>query len=359
MVSKNIEVPNLGESIEEAIIVRWLAQDNGHVQKDEVILELESDKANVEIHSPETGVLHIKASVGSTVRVGQQVGEIESIAEGTVLDIKTASGKINESSTFPEKKFISGVNQKETLSDSQWSEEISPLVKAMSKRLLKGQQEAVPTTTYNDVDMSKIIAIRERRKTEFKEKYGVKLGLMSFFCDAVISGLKEFPILNARMNENEIIYNKKVHLGIAVTRERGLVVPVINNSDEMSYAELEQTIAEKANKTAKGNLDLTELMGGTFTITNGGVFGSLFSIPLLNPPQVGILGMHRIDYRPVAVKNGSEGLKLEIKPMMYVALTYDHRLIDGKMAIQFLGRIKTTLENADEARLFLDRVRAA
>ncbi|MEK6624903.1 MAG: 2-oxo acid dehydrogenase subunit E2, partial [Bdellovibrionota bacterium] len=269
--SISIEVPNLGESIDEAVIVQWLTKEGDPVKKGDVILELESDKANVEIHSPESGILHVKAEVGRTVKIGQQVGEIGPVSESSNVKPKLDTNIISDNKLATPEPKAEIQAKKQFLNDSQWSEEISPFVKTMAKRLLKAQQESVAATTYNDVDMSKIISLREKLKTEFHEKYGVKLGFMPFFCDAVVMTLKEFPILNAQMNEHEIIFNKKVHLGIAISREKGLVVPVINNSDEMSYSEFEKVIAQQADKASKGNLDLAELSGGTFTITNGGM----------------------------------------------------------------------------------------
>ncbi len=350
MSSINIEVPNLGESIQEAVVSKWLANDGALVQKGDVILELESDKANVEIHAPGTGMLHIKAQVGGTVKIGNQVGEISDAQEAPKAPPEKPQEKpVEISSTAtpapPDKEA------KVALDQSERTEEMSPFMKAMAKTLLKGQQESVATTTYTDVDLSKVISIREKRQSEFTQKFGVKLGLMSFFGIAVISALNEFPLLNARLKESKIIFNKKIHLGIAVSREQGLIVPVIKNCNEMSYAELEKAISEKVEKVSKRSLDLSEVKGGTFTITNGGMFGSLFSTPLLNPPQVGILGMHRIDHRPVAIKSDKNEFKLEIRPMMYLALTYDHRLVEGKIAVQFLARIKEVLENVDENRI--------
>ncbi|HAZ11217.1 MAG: hypothetical protein A2X86_08405 [Bdellovibrionales bacterium GWA2_49_15] len=341
MSNISIDVPNLGESIGEAVVAKWLAKDGELVHKGDTILELESDKANVEIHAPETGILRVKAAAGNTVKIGNQVGEIQATSE--------TSGT---SEVLPPSPETVVKEKKMFLTDSEWVEETSPLEQAMARTLLKSRQKTVPATTYTDIDMSKIIAIRVQHKEDFKERFGVKLGYMSFFCAAVTSALREFPIMNARIHDNQIIFNKNVHLGIAVSREKGLVVPVLRNVNRMGHAEIEKKIDQMTEKASQGTFDVADLRGGTFTITNGGIFGSLFSTPLLNSPQVGILGMHRIDYRPVALKDENGVMRIEIRPMMYLALTYDHRFVEGKFAVQFLGRVKASLEQQDEKIIF-------
>jgi len=224
---------------------------------------------------------------------------------------------------------------------------MSLLRRTIAKRLVEAQHMAALLTTFNEVDMSAILTLRQQYQEAFQKKYGVKLGFMSFFVKAVIDGLKQFPQLNAEVRDTDIVYHNYHDIGLAVSTERGLVVPVLTDSDRLSFAEIEQAVADFAQRAREGKLKPEELAGGTFTITNGGVFGSLLSTPLVNPPQSGILGMHTIQERPIAVAG-----QVVIRPMMYVALTYDHRIVDGKEAVQFLRRVKEVVENP--ARMFLE-----
>ncbi len=224
---------------------------------------------------------------------------------------------------------------------------MSLLRRTIAKRLVEAQHTAALLTTFNEVDMSAILAFRQQYQESFQKKYGIKLGFMSFFVKAVIDGLKQFPLLNAEIRDTDIVYHNYHDIGLAVSTDRGLVVPVLPDADRLSFAEIEQAVADFAKRARDGKIKPEELTGGTFTITNGGVFGSLLSTPLVNPPQSGILGMHTIQERPVAVAG-----QVVIRPMMYVALTYDHRIVDGKEAVQFLRRVKETVENP--ARMLLE-----
>jgi 2-oxoglutarate dehydrogenase E2 component (dihydrolipoamide succinyltransferase) len=224
---------------------------------------------------------------------------------------------------------------------------MSLLRRTVAKRLVEAQHTAALLTTFNEVDMSAVLALRQQYQETFQKKYGVKLGFMSFFVKAVIDGLKQFPQLNAEIRDTDIVYHNYHDLGLAVSTDRGLVVPVLSDADRLSFAEIEQAVADFAQRAREGKLKPEELAGGTFTITNGGVFGSLLSTPLVNPPQSGILGMHTIQERPVAVAG-----QVVIRPMMYVALTYDHRIVDGREAVLFLRRVKETIENP--ARMLLE-----
>jgi len=405
-----IKIPTLGESVSEGVIASWLKADGDVVIAEENLLELETDKAVMEIPSEATGQLQILIQAGETVEVGQLIAKIDpsvsapvaseakveaksveeapaasSAADGA-SDSSTLSPAVRkmvvENSIDPNQITGTGKDGRLTKADvmqflearttsvpeapksvaapkpaskpvtvSSESETerkpMSAIRQRIAERLVEVQNNAAILTTFNDIDMSAVMSLRKKYKEKFIEKYGVKLGFMSLFSKAVVQALEEIPQLNARIDGTDMIFHKHVHLGMAVSTARGLMVPVVKYADQMSIAELEQAIGDMAARGRDGKIMPDELSGGTFSITNGGVFGSMLSTPILNPPQSGILGMHRIEDRPVAI-NG----QVEIRPMMYVALSYDHRVVDGKEAVTFLVRVKQCLE--DPERMLLD-----
>jgi len=439
-MSEKILVPTLGESITEATVSKWLKKEGETVQADEAIVELETDKVNLEVPSPITGTLsEISFRDGDTVEVGAVLG---SISEGNVdiknepeskkqledneekefkdqksnvinLDIeKKPQTKLEEPLVLTEDRSMELLEEEPLLLTEEVETEetpqqpiiLSPAVRKMvaekninldnvkgtgkagrilkgdlitmmganpqpnqrriqygeeerikmtrlrqtiAKRLKQAQENAAMLTTFNEVDMSGIMAMRKDNQEDFKSRYGIKLGLMSFFVKACVVGLKLFPAINAEIEDQDIIYKNYYNISFAVGTERGLVVPVLRNADEMSFAEIEKEIKKLSEKANTGSLTIEDLQGGTFTISNGGVYGSMLSTPILNPPQSGVLGMHNIVERP-ANDNG----KIKIKPIMYLALSYDHRIIDGKESVSFLKTVKENLE--DPRRLFLN-----
>ena len=439
-MSEKILVPTLGESITEATVSKWLKKEGETVQADEAIVELETDKVNLEVPSPISGILsEISFRDGDTVEVGAVLG---SISEGNVdiknepeskkqledneekefkdqksnvinLDIeKKPQTKLEEPLVLTEDNSMELLEEEplllteevETEETSQQPIILSPAVRKMvaekninldnvkgtgkagrilkgdlitmmganpqpnqrriqygeeerikmtrlrqtiAKRLKQAQENAAMLTTFNEVDMSGIMAMRKDNQEDFKSRYGIKLGLMSFFVKACVVGLKLFPAIIAEVEDQDIIYKNYYNISFAVGTERGLVVPVLRNADEMSFAEIEKEIKKLSEKANTGSLTIEDLQGGTFTISNGGVYGSMLSTPILNPPQSGVLGMHNIVERPVN-DNGD----IKIKPIMYLALSYDHRIIDGKESVSFLKTVKENLE--DPRRLFLN-----
>jgi 2-oxoglutarate dehydrogenase E2 component (dihydrolipoamide succinyltransferase) len=404
-----ILVPTLGESVTSATIARWMKQEGDAVAADEPLVELETDKVTVEINAPATGVLGaILKKDGAEVEVGAVLGTIETaIAASTKPAAKPdagvnppprASGPVARPATPPADRAAaleafpsaakrmteagiapasigagSGKDGRITKGDvldflakpaiaapaapapraARVDEprdervKMTRLRKTIANRLKEAQNTAAMLTTFNEVDMSAAMALRATYKEAFEKKNnGVRLGFMSFFIRACITGLKEFPAVNAEIDGDEIVYKNYVHMGIAVGGPSGLVVPVLRDADEMSFAEIEGAIANFGKRARDGQLKLDELTGGTFSITNGGVYGSLMSTPIINPPQSAILGMHKIQERPIAIAG-----KVEVRPMMYLALTYDHRIIDGKEAVSFLVRVKEAIE--DPRRLLL------
>ena len=439
-MSEKILVPTLGESITEATVSKWLKKEGETVQADEAIVELETDKVNLEVPSPISGTLsEISFRDGDTVEVGAVLG---SISEGNVdiknepeskkqledneekefkdqksnvinLDIeKKPQTKLEEPLVLTEDKSMELLEEEplllteevETEETSQQPIILSPAVRKMvaekninldnvkgtgkagrilkgdlitmmganpqpnqrriqygeeerikmtrlrqtiAKRLKQAQENAAMLTTFNEVDMSGIMAMRKDNQEDFKSRYGIKLGLMSFFVKACVVGLKLFPAINAEIEDQDIIYKNYYNISFAVGTEKGLVVPVLRNADEMSFADIEKEIKKLSEKANEGNLTIEDLQGGTFTISNGGVYGSMLSTPILNPPQSGVLGMHNIVERPV-----NDNGEIKIKPIMYLALSYDHRIIDGKESVSFLKTVKENLE--DPRRLFLN-----
>ena len=390
-MAKDLVVPTLGESVTEATVSKWLKQVGDPVKADEPVVELETDKVSVAVPSPEAGVLsEIKIQEGSTVNVGVVLG---SIGAGTASVAKKESFKAPEPAK--QKTIEVSTSKKEILSPAvkriieekridisrisgsgrdgrilkgdllesmglpsvpssarvtKGDEErvkMTRLRATIAKRLKEAQNNAAMLTTFNEIDMSRIIEMRAEYKDGFQKKYGVKLGFMSFFVRSCVEALKAFPIINAEIQQDEIVYKNYYNIGVAVGTEKGLVVPVVRDADELSFADIEKQIVALGEKAKTGQLSIEELQGGTFTITNGGIYGSMLSTPILNPPQSGVLGMHNIVQRAVVVEE-----KIEVRPIMYLALSYDHRIIDGKDAVSFLVRVKEYLE--DPRRLFLN-----
>ncbi len=444
-MSDKIIVPTLGESVTEATVSKWLKNQGEKVSADEPIVELETDKVNVEVPAPSNGVLEkINVNEGETVNVGSLLGTINGSSKETLENVKEIKKysppkkqvqkkkkvderpqifdqeplKLEDEPLQLEKEKLDVEDEKtlilDNLLESDKKEEIkeektqkkyiSPAARKMAaetnididkiqgsgkhgvilkedimslmgskpapserkikhgpeerikmtrlratiaKRLKEAQENAAMLTTFNEVDMSEVISMRSQYKEEFQKNYGVKLGFMSFFVKACVIGLKNFPAINAEIQGDEIVYKNYYNISIAVGTDRGLVVPVLRETDEMSFADIEKNIVNLGDKAKKGKITIDDLQGGTFTITNGGIYGSMLSTPILNPPQSAVLGMHNIVERPIA-KEGN----IEIRPVMYLALSYDHRIIDGKEAVSFLKIVKDSLEQPK--RLFLN-----
>jgi len=432
MIEK-IVVPVLGESITEATVAKWLKNPGDSVEADEPIVELETDKVNLEVPSPITGVLsEINSKDGSVVEVGALLGSVsdDGVSESSVVEKqennKNADEKTNENNVIKldtnkkeprifenrttekqekEKPLVlteevvqeasakketnqtlspavrkivvenkidinaiqgtgkdgrvlkgdliglMGANPKPSERKIQYGQEerikMTRLRQTIAKRLKQAQENAALLTTFNEVDMSSVMEMRKENQEDFQSRYGIKLGFMSFFVKACIVALKNFPAVNAEIDGDEIIYKNYYNISFAVGTDKGLVVPVLRNADELSFADIEKNIKEISEKARDGKLTIEDLQGGTFTISNGGVYGSMLSTPILNLPQSGVLGMHNIVERPVVVDG-----EIKIRPIMYLALSYDHRIIDGKESVSFLKMIKENLE--DPRRLFLD-----
>ena len=430
-MSEKIVVPALGESITEATVAKWLKNAGDAVEADEPIVELETDKVNLEVPSPITGVLtEINSKDGSVVEVGALLGSVsESQSAGSVkkeeikkikptskennvikLDASKKEPKIFEEKTKEETQeekplvLTDEVIEEKTTNQGKEDQTLSPAVRkivvenkidinsvkgsgkdgrvlkgdlislmganpqpserkaqygqeerikmtrlrqTIAKRLKQAQENAALLTTFNEVDMTNIMEMRKENQQDFQSRYGIKLGFMSFFVKACVVALKNFPAVNAEIDGDEIIYKNYYNLSFAVGTEKGLVVPVLRNADELSFADIEKNIKEISEKARDGKLTIEDLQGGTFTISNGGVYGSMLSTPILNLPQSGVLGMHNIVERPVVVDG-----EIKIRPIMYLALSYDHRIIDGKESVSFLKMVKENLE--DPRRLFLD-----
>src|SRR5216683_2141807 len=322
-----IRVPTLGESVTEATIGRWFKKAGDPVAVDEPLVELETDKVTIEVPAPSAGTLgEITAKDGETVAVGALLGQINDGAAGAAA--KPAPSPADDAAREERVKM-------------------TRLRQTIARRLKDVQNTAAMLTTFNEVDMSHIMAMRAQYKDVFEKKHGSKLGFMGFFTKACVQALKDIPAANAEIDGTDLIYKNYYHIGVAVGTDKGLVVPVVRDCDHKSIAEIEKSIADFGRRARDGQLKIDEMQGGTFTITNGGIYGSLMSTPILNAPQSAILGMHKIQDRPVAIAG-----KVEIRPMMYLALSYDHRVIDGKEAVTFLVRVKESLE--DPARLVLD-----
>ena len=396
-----ILVPSLGESITEATVAKWLKKKGDLVKKDEVLVELETDKATLEVYAQADGKLsEIYFEAGKDVQIGAELADyLEGAQNNLIIETKKETKKIEEeniedvNNNKVEEKIIvpenistidvkrSGAGNKITKNDLQeliGGENLSPsqrrkgifkpeddiievsnksaplnikkstrvpmtrLQRTMAERLKSAQNTAAMLTTFNEVDMSNIIKIRKNNKDNFEEKFNVKLGFMSFFCNAVSTALKEMPIINSEIDGSDIIYHDHINLGIAIGAPQGLLVPVIKEADAKSFSEIEKEIYNFGIDAKNGSITSDQMIGGTFTITNGGIYGSMMSTPILNPPQTAILGLHQIKDRAI-VENG----EIKIKPMMYVALTYDHRAVSGKEAVSFLVKIKDFIEDPE------------
>lgn len=399
-MATEIRVPTLGESVSEATIGKWFKKPGDAVKADEPLVELETDKVTLEVNAPAAGVLsEILVNEGDSVGVGALLGQIAEGAGGAAAApaaksapaAAPAPAKAAASSSMPAAPSAAKIAAENNMSTDQIAgsgkrgqvlkgdvlaalsagpapaaaplsvrvaspaddasrEErvrMTKLRQTIARRLKDAQNTAAMLTTFNEVDMTEVMALRNRYKDVFEKKHGAKLGFMSFFVKACVQALKDIPAVNAEIDGTDLIYKNYYHLGIAVGTEKGLVVPVVRDADTMGLAQIEKTIADFGRRARDGQLKIDEMQGGTFTITNGGIYGSLMSTPILNAPQSGILGMHKIQERPMVV-NG----KIEIRPMMYLALSYDHRIVDGKEAVTFLVRVKEALE--DPARLVLD-----
>ena len=390
-MNKEIRVPALGESVTEATIAKWFKNVGDTVKADEPMVELETDKVTVEVPAPASGKLSaIAAASGSTVKVGALLGAIEEGAAGNSTAKPAAVAPVAAKVAEPTKvetplspavrkivtenqidpASVAGTGKDGRLTKGDVLEQLSKpaampaaapapaggeervkmsrLRLTIARRLKEAQNTAAMLTTFNEVDMSAVMTLRNSFKDVFEKKHGVKLGFMSFFAKAVIQALKDVPAVNAEIDGEDLVYKNYYHLGVAVGTEKGLVVPVVRDVDRMSFATIEKTISDYGKKARDGQLQIADMQGGTFTISNGGVYGSLMSTPILNAPQSGILGMHKIQDRPVAA-----GGQVVIRPMMYLALSYDHRIVDGKEAVTFLVRVKESLEDPQRALLDL------
>ncbi len=378
----DIKIPSMGESVVEAIIGSLLKEEGALVKVDEELLEIETDKVNQVLYAPSAGIVHFSVKSGDTAKIGQTVGYIDTEGQAKEASLSSEKKKEENPPAPPEYKKaepLSLVREEQPLPAAQGGavEEVfaeaslqtsmpqvpdgaypgssnkekrvkmTKLRRTIAERLVAVKNQTALLTTFNEIDLSSVIAVREREQENFVKKHGVKLGFMSFFIKACVSALQEFPQIHARIDQDDLVFPNVFDISVAVSTEKGLMVPVIRGADALSYAEIEKQLKHFAEKARNGSISVDDMQGGTFTITNGGVFGSLLSTPILNPPQSGILGMHSIVRRPIAV-----GDQVVIRPMMYVALSYDHRVVDGRDSILFLVSIKKNLE--DPTRLLLD-----
>jgi len=367
-----IKIPMMGESVTEAIIHTLIKPNGSYVKLDEEILELETDKVNQVLHAPESGVLTLNVKKEESVKVGQVIGFVDTEATAP----PPAAEKVAPPAPAPQAvkpppppvsppqegarvmmpAFISSLKEEPVVTppaapkqagEKGSRKKMSQLRKVIASRLVEAKNTTAMLTTFNEVDMSAIMQIRQAEQESFTKKHGVKLGFMSFFVKAVVAALKAYPEVNAAIDKDEIITYNTYDIGVAVSTERGLMVPVVRRCDQLHFGAIEKQIAAYSTSAREGKIGIDELRGGSFTITNGGIFGSLLSTPILNPPQSAILGMHSIVKRAVVVAD-----QIVIRPMMYIALSYDHRIIDGKEAVLFLVHLKQSLE--DPSRLLLD-----
>lgn len=339
----DINVPSLGESISEATVSRLLRKTGEQVQINEEIIELESDKVNQLLCSPQTGRLDLFVKEGDVVKINQVLGTIEVETNPPPSSQSISQEKPPSSISMPQEKPPSSISSKIIKEEPPFPNHRKPmslLRRTVAKRLVAVKNETAMLTTFNEVDMTTIVEIRKKEQEGFQERYGVRLGFMSFFVKATALALKAFPQVHSYIDGDDLVSFSGYDIGIAVSTDKGLVVPVVKNCDTLSFGEVEKAISTFAKKAREGKLSIDELQGGSFTITNGGTFGSLLSTPILNPPQSGILGMHAILKRPIAVEE-----KVVIRSMMYLAFSYDHRVIDGRDSVQFLMHIKENLES--------------
>ncbi|MDX2038762.1 MAG: 2-oxoglutarate dehydrogenase complex dihydrolipoyllysine-residue succinyltransferase [Isosphaeraceae bacterium] len=401
-----IKVPNAGESITEGTVARWLKPDGAAVKQDEPVCEIETEKTLIEANAPASGILKIAVAEQTVVPIGAVIGTIDPSGSGAAPAAVPAPANHSSAPAAPQPSAttepalapavrrlvaensidpasIEGTGRAGRITKGDVLEKMAqpspapaapqmPLAaqaepkpaappategretrkrmtgirQTIAARLVEAQQTAAILTTFNEADMSRIMEIRAKYKDAYQKKHGVGLGFMSFFVKAVVEALRAFPAVNGRIDGNELVFHNYYNIGVAVSTERGLMVPVLRDADQLSFAQIEKQIGVFATKAREGTISVNDLQGGTFTITNGGVFGSLLSTPILNPPQSGILGMHTIQKRPVAVDD-----QVVIRPMMYLAHSYDHRMIDGKEAVSFLVRIKECVENPERLML--------
>lgn len=349
-MNAEIKVPAVGESISSGIISLWHRQDGDYVRAGDLLFTLDTDKVSTEIAAPAAGIVRIKAPADTEVKIGEVVGLIEEAPEpaapAPVAAPSPAPVVSSAAPAVPSTPAPAAPVTLEPLERRVTRKKLSPLRKKISTQLVAAQRNAAILTTFNECDMSAVMKLRADIQETFQAKYGIKLGFMSFFIKAVVDALRSEPQINSRLDGEELVQNHFYDIGVAVGTERGLIVPVIRDADRKTFAELEQDLAFYAKKARDGAITIEDLQGGVFTISNGGVYGSLLSTPILNPPQSGILGMHKIQERPVAIDG-----QVVIRPMMYLALSYDHRVVDGKEAVTFLVRVKEAIENP--LRLFL------
>jgi 2-oxoglutarate dehydrogenase E2 component (dihydrolipoamide succinyltransferase) len=353
-----VKIPAVGESITSGVLSIWHKKEGESVSRDELLFTLETDKVSQEVMAADSGVLHIKVSEGQEVKIGQVVAEIapgQAAAPSKAATPESAKPAVVEKAVAatpaPAPAPIVAVRPAPVVSASgdesrTVRKKLSPLRRKIATQLVMAQQTAAILTTFNECDMSAVMALRKELQEEFTKKHGVKLGFMSFFIKAVVDALQAIPSINSRIDGEDLVTSSVYDIGVAVGTERGLIVPVVRDCDRLSFADIESRLAGYATKAREGKISLEDLKGGVFTISNGGTYGSLLSTPILNPPQSGILGMHKIQERPVVIKG-----QIVARPMMYLALSYDHRVVDGKEAVTFLVRVKDCIENP--ARLLL------
>lgn len=346
-MKKEVKVPSVGESITSGTIVSWLKHSGDRVEQGENLFELETDKAVLEIPSPEAGTLETLVKEGEEVAIGQTVAALTSDGEATqpATPVTEKAPAAAEKKAEPPKAPPAPLRAGEPRRTERVP--MTAIRKKTAERLVQAKQTAAHLTTFNEIDMQEVINVRSRHKDRFEKEHGIKIGFMSFFVKACCQALKEFPILNTQVDSDDIVYQHFYDIGVAMSIETGLIVPVLRDADKRHFAEIEKAIADFAKRAQDKRLLPDELAGGTFTITNGGVFGSLLSTPIPAYPQTAILGMHAIKKRPVVVDD-----QIAVRPMMYVALSYDHRVIDGREAIGFLARVKDYIEEPD--RLLLE-----
>ena len=358
-----VKIPSVGESITSGVLSIWHKKDGEQVAADELLFTLETDKVSQEVNAPAAGVVSTKVAEGTEVKIGQVVAEIDPAATGsapaapatpapapaaTPVAAPTPAPVVAapKSSPAPTPTPVLATPATTSSDSRAVRKKMTPLRRKIAAQLVKAQHTAAILTTFNECDMSAVMSLRKALQEDFSKKHGVKLGFMSFFVKAVVDALQAVPAINSRIDGDDLILNNSYDVGVAVGTEKGLVVPVVRDCEKLSFADIETRLAAYAAKAREGKISLDDLSGGVFTISNGGVYGSLLSTPILNPPQSGILGMHKIQERPVVV-NG----QIVARPMMYLALSYDHRVVDGKDAVTFLIRVKDCIENP--ARLLL------